>query len=165
MVAWPGLVWSGLVRPGLVEGPRVACLILFLLFLLCCFNKNNYSRFFFVVFLLRFVLLLLFAFALFLLLLPESRKFEAFYGRVSFRVCTLAQRPHCPRLPRHAPPPSSFPFVADGHFRVERFSHSQCGWSACPTDTDRLQSKWRFFFLSSVFITATAAATAAAFNL
>lgn len=164
MLACPGLVWSGLAWPGLVEGPRVACLILFLLFLLCCFNKNNYSRFFFVVFLMRFVLLLLFAFALFLLLLlPESRKFEAFYGRVSFRVCTLAQRPHCPRLPRLATPPS--PFVADGHFRVERFSHSQCGWSACPTDTDRLQSKWRFFFLSSVFITATTAATAAAFNL
>lgn len=46
MLAWPGLVWSAPAWPGLVEGPRVACLILFLLFLLCCFNKNNYSRFF-----------------------------------------------------------------------------------------------------------------------
>lgn len=158
-MARSGLVWSRLTWPGLVEGPRVACLILFLLFLLCCFNKNNYSRFFS----LFSCCVLCCFFFLRLLCFCCCRKFEAFYGRVSFRVCTLAQRPHCPRLPRHATPPS--PFVADGHFRVERFSHSQCGWSACPTDTDRLQSKWRFFFLSSVFITATAAATAAAFNL
>lgn len=53
-LARSGLVWSGLAWPGLVEGPRVACLILFLLFLLCCFNKNNYSRFFFRCFLAAF---------------------------------------------------------------------------------------------------------------
>lgn len=131
MLAWPGLVLSGLAWLGLVEGPRVACLILLLLFLLCCFNENNYSRFFFVVFLLRFVLLLLFAFALFLL--PESRKFEAFYGRVSFRVCTLAQRPHCPRLPPGTPPPSLLTAI----FESSAFpTRNVDGQLARPTQTD-----------------------------
>lgn len=91
VAAWPGLAWPSRGAkgrlPDFVSSFSAAALIKII------------TRVFF---LFAFSVASALPLALALFLLPESRKFEAFYGRVSFRVCTLAQRPHCPGL---CPPP------------------------------------------------------------
>lgn len=95
VAAWPGLAWPSRGAkgrlPDFVSSFSAAALIKII------------TRVFF---LFAFSVASALPLALALFLLPESRKFEAFYGRVSFRVCTLAQRPHCPGL--CPPPPAAF---------------------------------------------------------